>query len=328
MTKAEFVERIAGQVRQQEGGRRRRRGGARRDRRRAQERRGDQLHRLRQVQRRRARPAPGRQPAHRRADHDPGRQGAEVLRRRRAEVRRSRAARDARTHRSPTGSRRSSQSAAARSASGSTPIRPALRAAASAAGVERRRARGRGGRRPLPRADRGGGAGLRRGQAPARLLRAARRAGLGGAGRGRRRRARGRACWWSPTASAATCRSAPPPTRRRWSARPRRPGARSTGWAPTRSPPTRCSARDALEPLVDGRARRRAPGVFVLVRTSNPGAADLHDLDDRRAARCTSASPRSSPSSARRLAGERGPQRRGRGGRRHRAAPPRRGCAS
>ena len=35
--------------------------------------------------------------------------------------------------------------------------------------------------------------------------------------------------------------------------------------------------RDALEPLVDG-ARSAGAGVFVLVRTSNPGAADLMDL--------------------------------------------------
>jgi orotidine-5'-phosphate decarboxylase len=35
--------------------------------------------------------------------------------------------------------------------------------------------------------------------------------------------------------------------------------------------------RDALAPLVDG-ARERGAGVFVLVRTSNPGAADVLDL--------------------------------------------------
>jgi orotidine-5'-phosphate decarboxylase len=38
------------------------------------------------------------------------------------------------------------------------------------------------------------------------------------------------------------------------------------------------AGRDALAPLVDG-ARRAAAGVFVLVRTSNPGAADLMDLE-------------------------------------------------
>jgi orotidine-5'-phosphate decarboxylase len=36
--------------------------------------------------------------------------------------------------------------------------------------------------------------------------------------------------------------------------------------------------RDALAPLIDG-ARRAGAGVFVLVRTSNPGAADLMDLE-------------------------------------------------
>jgi orotidine-5'-phosphate decarboxylase len=35
--------------------------------------------------------------------------------------------------------------------------------------------------------------------------------------------------------------------------------------------------RDALEPLLDG-ARAAGAGVFVLVRTSNPGAADVEDL--------------------------------------------------
>ena len=36
--------------------------------------------------------------------------------------------------------------------------------------------------------------------------------------------------------------------------------------------------RDSLEPLVDA-AAARAAGLFVLVRTSNPGAADVLDLD-------------------------------------------------
>ncbi|MFN8159512.1 MAG: orotidine-5'-phosphate decarboxylase [Solirubrobacterales bacterium] len=36
--------------------------------------------------------------------------------------------------------------------------------------------------------------------------------------------------------------------------------------------------RDSLEPLIEAAARRGA-GVFSLVRTSNPGAADLQDLD-------------------------------------------------
>ena len=49
--------------------------------------------------------------------------------------------------------------------------------------------------------------------------------------------------------------------------------------ASTPSPPTRCSARDALEPLIDGAAAAGA-GCFVLVRTSNPGAAELQDEGD------------------------------------------------
>jgi orotidine-5'-phosphate decarboxylase len=36
--------------------------------------------------------------------------------------------------------------------------------------------------------------------------------------------------------------------------------------------------RDALAPLIEG-ARRSAAGVFMLVRTSNPGAADVLDLE-------------------------------------------------
>ena len=35
---------------------------------------------------------------------------------------------------------------------------------------------------------------------------------------------------------------------------------------------------DSLEPFIDA-ARRRGGGLFVLVRTSNPGAADLQDLE-------------------------------------------------
>ena len=36
--------------------------------------------------------------------------------------------------------------------------------------------------------------------------------------------------------------------------------------------------RDALEPLIAG-ARERGAGAFMLVRTSNPGAADVLDLE-------------------------------------------------
>ena len=40
---------------------------------------------------------------------------------------------------------------------------------------------------------------------------------------------------------------------------------------------TRCSGRDALEPLLAA-ADEHGAGVFALVRTSNPGAADLFDV--------------------------------------------------
>ena len=49
--------------------------------------------------------------------------------------------------------------------------------------------------------------------------------------------------------------------------------------APTPSPRTRCSGRDALEPLIDAAAAAGA-GCFVLVRTSNPGAAELQDAGE------------------------------------------------
>ena len=84
------------------------------------------------------------------------------------------------------------------------------------------------------------------------------------------------ACWWSRTASGATSRTRPPPTRRRCSARPRRRGGRSPAWAPTRSRPTRCSGATRSSRSSRPRGARGA-GVFVLVRTSNPGAAEIQD---------------------------------------------------
>ena len=134
----------------------------------------------------------------------------------------------------------------------------------------------RGGDGALPRGDRRGRAGVRGGQAAARLLRAARRARLGGARAGRRDRAR-------PRPARAGRRQA----RRRARHRRRlRPGARgrdarrrSATWpglgadAFTANP---LLGRDALEPLVEAAAAAGA-GCFVLVRTSNPGAAELQD---------------------------------------------------
>ena len=56
--------------------------------------------------------------------------------------------------------------------------------------------------------------------------------------------------------------------------------------------------RDALEPLIEA-ARAHGAGAFVLVRTSNPGAADLLDVDARHR-RAALGAPRdaSSPTSA------------------------------
>ena len=251
-------------------------------------------------------PAPGRQPAHRRADHDPGRQGAALLRRLGPEDQGQGRLISWRCSR--IGWRRSSTSAAARSASASTPTRPKL--AGDGRDAARRRA-------PaaelaaaavvdaLPRPDRARRPGLRRGQAAARLLRAPRRARLGGAGRGLRRRPRGRPAGRSPTASAATCRSPPPPTRRRWSARRRPPGAPVPGLGADAFTANPLLGLDALEPLVGrrGRDRRRRlrPGPDQQPRRRRrPGPARPG------AARCTSASRGWSTALSGRLLGERG----------------------
>ena len=50
--------------------------------------------------------------------------------------------------------------------------------------------------------------------------------------------------------------------------------------SPTRSPSTRISARDSLEPFVDA-CRREGAGLFCLVKTSNPGGADVQDVRAR-----------------------------------------------
>ena len=120
--------------------------------------------------------------------------------------------------------------------------------------------------------------GLRGGQAPARLLRAARRRRAGGRSSASPAAPRPTACWSSPTPSAATSTSRPPPTPRRSSARPRRRGARSTAWPPTRSrsAPTSGPTRSSRSSTA---ARERGRGVFVLVRTSNPGGAFLQDAE-------------------------------------------------
>ena len=137
---------------------------------------------------------------------------------------------------------------------------------------------GRGGACALPRADRRGGAGVCRGQAAARLLRAPRRSGLA------RARARLRA---RPRARPARAR------RRQARRRPRHRGGLRAGaggqHAVAVRPVSGLSAdaftanpllgRDALEPLITTARAHVAPGVFVLVRTSNPGAADILDVE-------------------------------------------------
>ena len=55
------------------------------------------------------------------------------------------------------------------------------------------------------------------------------------------------------------------------------PFGAAPGLRPTRSPPTRCSAATRSRRSSTARARP-APATFVLVRTSNPGAADVFDL--------------------------------------------------
>ena len=290
MTKAEFLDQLAGDERL---GSKKAAGDAvdavlDDDHRRAEQRRRGQLHRLRQIPRRRARPAPGRQPAHRRADHDPGRQGPALLRRLGAEDQsQGRLARlelatglDAGQLSPQTGWRRSSRSAAARFASGSTPTRrssPGTRPSPTATPsppAERAAPRRR---RPLPRADR-----ARRARPASRSSRSS-PASSGSAHRAGRRSPRSarpparRACSSSPTASAATCRSPPPPTPRRWSARRRPRGARSPGLGADAFTANPLLGRDALEPLVAA-AEAAGAGIFALVRTSNPGAADLQDL--------------------------------------------------
>ena len=170
---------------------------------------------------------------------------------------------------------------------------------------------------PLPRPDRARRPRLRRGQAPARLLRAPRRPRLGGAGGGLRRRPRGR-----------------PAGRRRRQAR-RRPGHRRR----LRAGAGRRDA-DALGPGRRARRRRlhRQPAARRSTRSSRwspprprpaPGsspwsapatpAPPTSRTCRRRSGPCTSGSPALVDGLAERLLGESGPERHGRGRRRHRA---------
>ena len=162
----------------------------------------------------------GVQPAHGRADADRGLQGPALHRRlgpqegRQGLSARASAGRRERRRpprRSATGSPRPSPSASRRSSSASIPIpRACGRRAARARRRARRRTAAERGRRGASAAhcalalDRRRRAGVRRRQAPARLLRAPRRRGLGGARAPRRATPATPACSCSPTASAAT----------------------------------------------------------------------------------------------------------------------------
>ena len=128
----------------------------------------------------------------------------------------------------------------------------------------------------MPFADRARRPRLRRGQASARLLRAARGAGLGGAGRGCRG---GREAGLLVVADAK--RGDVPVTAAAYAQA--LVGETPTPWGPvpglgadafTANP---LLGGDALEPLVEAAAASGA-GIFVLVRTSNPGAAEIQDL--------------------------------------------------
>ena len=122
----------------------------------------------------------------------------------------------------------------------------------------------------MPRADRGGGAGLRGGKAAARLLRAPRGAGLGGA---RARRRGGAGCRPARHRGREARRR---PAHRRRPMRARHLGADGLGAdAVTVNP---LLGADSLDPWVDAAAGAGA-GLFVLVRTSNPGAAHVLDLE-------------------------------------------------
>ena len=208
---------------------------------------------------------------------------------------------------SATGSRRRSPHASRRSSSGSIPIRRSCGRPPSSARARRARAlaatlsaadggrRRRGRDAPAPAAGASRARDRRRGARP--LPRA-----------DRRRRAR-RASRSSPSSPASSASASPAGSRSSTSARTRaRRPARARRRQARRRPRHRrglragagrqhavavrpvpaCDAdaftanpllgRDALAPLIDG-ARAAGAGVFVLVRTSNPGAADVLDLE-------------------------------------------------
>ena len=174
--------------------------------------------------------------------------------------------------------------------------------------------------RALPRRHRRRRAGLRRGQAAARLLRAPRRARLGGAAGDGRARARRRACSCSPTASAATSPSRPPPTGRRSSARRRRRSATSRGLGADAFTASPYLGVDTLEACWSSAARdaaRRRRSCSCAPRTRAPPTS--RTSSSRAAGRCGPAWRRSSTASARQAPGDARAARRRRRRRRDRA---------
>ena len=181
------------------------------------------------------------------------------------------------TRLSPTVSPRGSKSGKASSASGWIRIRPgwtrSFQRWAKASPSELREAVVA----QLPHADRARGSGMRRREAPAGLLRAARRPGLGGARAHCRRGSRGR-----PAGDRRRQAKRRPGQRRRLRAGAVRIDADSLGRG--RRPAADAATVGAfLGRRLAGAPRSPGPceadaGLFVLVRTSNPGAGDLLDL--------------------------------------------------
>ena len=125
------------------------------------------------------------------------------------------------------------------------------------------------------------------------------------------------ACWSSPTASGATCRSAPRPTPTRSSGRRTPPGAPIPGSAPTRSPSTRCSAPTHWSRWSSrrrGRRRHLRPGQDLAIRV--PPTSSTSRRGGRSASRAARPIRRRARRPARR---QRRVQRCRRGRRRHRA---------
>ena len=251
-------------------------------------------------------PAPGRQPAHRRADHDSGRQGPALLRRLGAEDQGQGRLIDL----TPFADRLAALVEERRSqvCLGLDPDPAKLGRERARCGRRRCAGRRAGGRAAVAAHCRSlierAGPGLRRGQAAARLLRAAR-----GTRAGRRSpRSAGRLARPGLLVVADGKRGDVPVTAAAYAQA--LVGETPTPWGPvaglgadafTANP---LLGGDALEPLVAA-AEAAGAGVFALVRTSNPGAADLQDLPapERAAARAARRAGRRALRAARRASG-------------------------